>query len=72
MTIFGKDQIRQLIKENNLKNAKDIQNMLKEMFGETLQEMLEAELDEELGYTRYDYKNKQTTNSRNGHSKKNC
>ena len=31
---------------------------------------LEAELDEDLGYSRYDYKNKATDNSRNGHSSK--
>ena len=31
---------------------------------------LDAELDEELGYSRYDYKNKDTDNSRNGHSSK--
>lgn len=32
---------------------------------------LEAELDEDLGYSKYDYKNKATDNSRNGHSSKN-
>ena len=31
---------------------------------------LEAELDDELGYSKYDYKNKDTDNSRNGHSSK--
>ena len=31
---------------------------------------LDAELDDELGYSRYDYKNKDTYNSRNGHSSK--
>ena len=31
---------------------------------------LEAELDDELGYSRYDYRNKETDNSRNGHSSK--
>ena len=31
---------------------------------------LEAELDDQLGYNRYDYKNKDTDNSRNGHSSK--
>ena len=31
---------------------------------------LEAELDEDLGYSKYDYKNKATDNSRNGHSSK--
>ena len=31
---------------------------------------LETELDEKLGYSKYDYKNKATDNSRNGHSSK--
>lgn len=33
-------------------------------------EMLENGLDDELGYTKYDYRNKQGENSRNGYSKK--
>ena len=36
------------------------------MFGDLLEEMLVAALDEELGYSKYDYKNKKTTNSRSG------
>ena len=32
---------------------------------------LDAELEETLGYSKYDYRNKQTDNSRNGHSSKN-
>ena len=32
---------------------------------------LEAELNEDLGYSKYYYKNKATNNSRNGHSSKN-
>jgi putative transposase len=43
---------------------------LKELFAETLQEMLEGELDTHLGYDKHDTKNKQTSNSRNGKSKK--
>ena len=70
MSIIPKDQLRKLIKQYNLKDTNDIQNMLKDMFGDAIQEMLEAELEEDLGYTRYDYKNKSTTNSRNGYSKK--
>ena len=31
---------------------------------------LDEELNEELGYSKYDYSNKETDNSRNGHSKK--
>ncbi len=70
MAIIPKDQLRALIKEYKLKDAKDIQEMLKDLFGDTLKEMLEAELDHELGYSKYDYKNKETENSRNGYSKK--
>ena len=44
--------------------------MFKEMVGEVLENGLEAELDDELGYSRYDYRNKETENSRNGHRRK--
>ena len=35
-----------------------------------LEGALDQELDEELGYSKYDYRNKETDNSRNGHSQK--
>ncbi len=70
MPIIPRDQLKALIKEYKLKDAKEIQEMLKKLFGGTLQEMLEAELDSELGYTKYGYKNKAADNSRNGYSKK--
>ena len=70
MSIFNREQIRQLIKEYNLKNTDDIQSMLKDLFGETIQEMLEAEMDEHLGYSKYEYDKKETDNTRNGYSKK--
>ena len=37
---------------------------------ETLQEMLENELTEQLGYTKYEYSDDEKTNYRNGYSKK--
>jgi len=70
MSIIPKDQLRKLLKEHKVKDAKDIQEILKKLFGDALQEMLEAELDRELGYSKCDYRNKDTTNSRNGHSSK--
>ena len=33
--------------------------------------MLEAEMDDHLGYSKYDYKNKETDDSRNGYSPEN-
>jgi len=63
--LLRKELLREFIRENNLTTAREIQNALKDVFASTLQEMLEAELDEHLGYTKYDYKNKTTKNSRN-------
>lgn len=48
----------------------DVQELFKDMVAMTLENGLEGELDEELGYTKYDYRNKQTDNSRNGYSEK--
>lgn len=70
MGLWTKEQLRSFIKENNLVTAQDAQNALKDLFAETLQEMLEAEMDTHLGYSKHDLQNKQTKNSRNGKSKK--
>ena len=69
--IRRKELLRELIGLSGAKTGADAQNLVKEILSGTLEEMLEAELDEELGYSKYDYKSKQTDNSRNGHSKKN-
>jgi transposase-like protein len=70
MGLLSKDQLRELIKEKHLVTADDVQNMLKEMFAETLQEMLEAELDTELGYPKNGSSPEGGNNRRNGHTKK--
>ena len=62
--------LKRLIQEYDVKTTKDVQEMLKDLFAGTIQEMLEAELDDHLGYDRYDNKNKSTTNSRNGYREK--
>ena len=58
------------MKERPVKDSGDISSMMREMMSLVLEEALDGELEEELGYSRYDYKNKDTKNSRNGHSKK--
>ena len=68
--IRRKELFRELIAVSGAKTAADAQNLVKEMLSETLEGMLESELDDELGYNRYDYRNKKTDNSRNGYSKK--
>ena len=62
--------INGLIEHYHPGDAQDVQEMLKDLLGDTLQGMLEAEMDEKLGYSKYDYKNKETDDSRNGYSKK--
>ena len=62
--------IEGFLKDNPIKDPNDIQELMKEMMRQVLQSGLAGELDDELGYTRYDYRNKETDNSRNGFSKK--
>ena len=62
--------INSLLEHYKPSDANDVQEMLKDLLGDTLQGMLEAEMDEKLGYSKYDYQNKQTDDSRNGYSKK--
>lgn len=65
-----REKIRELLQLGNIGSMEDIQNLFKETISEFMENGLDAELDEELGYSRYDYKNKDTDNSRNGHSSK--
>lgn len=43
-----------LIQEYDIKTAADIEEALKDLLGGTIQEMIEAELDEHLGYEEYE------------------
>ena len=65
-----KKLINQLLATYKPEDAGDVHSMLKDLLGDTLQGMLEDELEEDLGYSKYDYKNKETENRRNGYSKK--
>lgn len=65
-----RELISELLSASNVQSMDDIHELFKETIAEFMQGSLEAELDEELGYEPYDVKNKNTENSRNGHSKK--
>ena len=43
---------------------------MRDMMSIILEGTMDQEMDEELGYSKYDYRNKATDNSRNGHSQK--
>ena len=63
-------RIREQLHQSNVSSMEDIQSLFKETIAEFIEDGLDAELSEELGYSKYDYKNKDTDNSRNGHSSK--
>ena len=64
-----KNFIKEMIKENQFQNVGDIHSHLKDLFKDTIQEMLEAELDASLGYPKNE-KSVDSDNERNGHSQK--
>lgn len=70
MSKVSKELLRSYIKEQDFKSPNDVLEAMKEMFSDILQESLEAEMDTYLGYDRYEISEKNTSNSRNGHSKK--
>lgn len=62
--------IRSIIQEYGIKDLKGLEFAVKDLMKDVIQGSLEAEMDEELGYSKYDFREKETTNRRNGHSKK--
>ncbi len=70
MSNLKKEFLREVITDGDLKTTGDLHSYLKDLFKDTLQEMLEAELDMELGYPKRDRKSKDTDNRRNGHTQK--
>ena len=65
-----KQQIRQIIADNNLKSVADVYSLLRDSFKDILPELMEAELDSFLGYEKNQKGDVITSNKRNGHSPK--
>lgn len=57
-------------KVRGLKTADDVNGFVKDLVGPVLQEMLEAEMDNHLGYEKHSVVGDNTGNSRNGYSEK--
>jgi transposase-like protein len=68
-TVF-KEYVKQRLREGNPLKAEELQDMFKDVFAEFFESAFKAEIEDQLGYSKYDYKNKPTENSRNGYSKK--
>lgn len=63
-------KLLELLQGAGINDVAGVQELFKEMVGTVLENGLEGELEDELGYSKYDYRNKDTDNSRNGYSEK--
>ena len=60
--------IKQLVSEYGVESIADIQNALKDLLGGTIEELLQAEINNHLGYEKYGHGDKE--NYRNGYKEK--
>lgn len=60
--------IRQLFQEYDIESAKDIQDALKDLLGGSIKEMMEAEMEDHLGYSKSERSDSE--NARNGYKSK--
>ena len=65
----GKEILKLLQDNYDINSAQDLSSALKDMFKGALQEMMNAEFDSSMGYSKYD-KTKEKNNYRNGSTKK--
>ncbi len=70
--LVPRELLKQFIRENGLKTAEDAQNFVKELFADTIQELLEAEMYESLGYEKNDARNRRPKTGATGITRKQC
>ena len=63
-----RELIAGFIKEYGIESVTDLHEVLKDLMGETIEDMLEVEMNEHLGYEKYSRENKD--NYRNGYKEK--
>ena len=67
-----REKIRELLQLANVGSMDDIQELFNDTIAEFMENGLEAELDDQLGYNRYDYKNKERITAGTGTAAKPC
>ena len=68
MTEGKRNIIHQLLEEYDIQSAEDIQDALKDLLGGTIKEMMEAEMDDHLGYEKPERSD--SDDYRNGYKRK--
>ena len=73
---FSPEQVKQFLEQGNIQTMDDVQSALKDLFSQTLQAMLEGEMEHHLGYAKNERlvqnktatsQERATSNRRNGH-----
>lgn len=68
MTEGKREIIQRLLQEYDIETSEDIQEALKDLLGGTIKEMMEAEMDEHLGYQKSERSD--SDDYRNGYKEK--
>lgn len=62
--------VNMILNSNSMKTGKDVSNVFNELRGKVVQKLLDAELDDFLGYNKGTHVSKNTSNRRNGTTSK--
>lgn len=65
-----KELIKEMVKEQKFTSTNQIMETIKEMFSDILEEVLQCELDEQLGYEKHQRRSDEPNNYRNGSTKR--
>ena len=67
-----REMMRDYLKNNDIsiKDGTDVNSIMRDMMSVLLEGALDEELDEELGYSKYDYRNKETYQANNSPAQK--
>ena len=65
---IAREQLRQIIRENDIQTVGDVYKLLRDSFKDMMQAMLEAEMDVSMGYPKNNKGKLVVDNKRNGYT----
>lgn len=67
---IAREQLRAVVRESGITNVGEVYELLRDGFKDIIQELLEAEMEESLGYEKHEKREAETENKHNGYSQK--
>ncbi len=65
-----KELVKEIVKEQKFTSTEQIMETMKDMFSDILEEVLQCEIDEQLGYEKHQRRSDEPSNYRNGSTKR--